>query len=146
MPDATPRHVNTAEPKRAERLVVVLTVIALGGVMLWRVNHLPSDQPHTVRDPGFLVDVNQSDADTLQLLPGLGPSIAANVVTRRETDGPFRSKAQLEEVRMIGPVLRERIEPWVTLEPPELFDRSAEKISPIPTTRSTPGGAGEAPR
>lgn len=146
MSGATPRHLNTAEPKRAERLVAVLMAIALGGVMLWRINRPPNDQPHPVRDPGFRVDVNRSDADTLQLLPGLGPSIAANVVTRRETSGPFRSKAELEEVRMIGPVLRERIEPWVTLGPPEPFGSSPEKSPPIPTTRSTPGGAGEAPR
>ena len=90
-------------------------MVALVGVLAWRLAHLPSDQPHAERNPGFRVDVNRADADTLQLLPGLGPSIAANVVQYRETVGPFEPTDQLEEVKMIGPVLRARIEPWVTL-------------------------------
>ncbi|MEM1028328.1 MAG: helix-hairpin-helix domain-containing protein [Planctomycetota bacterium] len=104
-----------SEPRRAFKLAGVLLLVALVGVLAWRLDHLPSDQPHAERNPGFLVDVNQADTETLQLLPGLGPSIAANVVQYRETVGPFETTDQLEQVKMIDPVLRARIEPWVTL-------------------------------
>lgn len=134
------------EPKRATPLATLLIAAALVGIMLWRVGHPPSPQPHAERNPGFRVDVNRSDADTLQLLPGLGPSIAENVVTRRETVGPFRSKAELQDVRMIGPVLRERIEPWVTLGPPQPPGVFLGDSVPRPTRRWTPGDEGEAPR
>jgi len=102
----------------APRLAIILTGVFLVGVLVWRGNHTPRDGPHAVLDPGFMVDVNRADAATLQLLPGLGPSIAENVVKHRETAGPFRRAEELEQVRMIGPVLRERMTPWITLGPP----------------------------
>ncbi|MEM7627754.1 MAG: helix-hairpin-helix domain-containing protein [Planctomycetota bacterium] len=68
-------------------------------------------------DSGYRIDVNRGDADTLQLLPGIGPSIAENVVAWRTEHGPFATPAELENVRMIGPVLRERITPWITFGP-----------------------------
>lgn len=101
---------------RASRLAWWMSALALGGVLLWRLTHLPHDQSHPPIDAGYRIDLNRADAATLQLLPGLGPSIAENVVHHRQTHGPFRAAAELENVRMIGPVLRERIEPWVTWE------------------------------
>lgn len=102
----------------ASRLAMGLVAGALLVTLAWRLNHLPSVEPHPPRDPGFLVDVNRADADTLQLLPGLGPSIAQNVVTRRETAGPFERVEDLQDVRMIGEILQTRIAPWVTLGKP----------------------------
>lgn len=79
----------------------------------------------------------------MQLLPGLGPSIAANVVKRRETAGPFRRIEELEEVRMIGTVLRTRLTPWVTLGDPTAV-ALPDPLSPPANPK--PGGEGGAPR
>ena len=61
----------------------------------------------------YRVPINEADEVTLQLLPGIGPSLAANIAAYREAHGPLVSPAQLEEVHRIGPKLRERITPWI---------------------------------
>lgn len=67
-------------------------------------------------DSGYRINVNQEDAATLQLLPGIGPSIARNIVTQREQGGLFVEPADLQSVHMIGPVLSERISPWIVFD------------------------------
>ncbi len=126
---------------------MVLVAGALGLTLVWRWNHPPSVEPHAPRDPGFRVDVNRADTATLQLLPGLGPSIAENVVRRRETAGPFERVEDLQNVRMIGEVLQSRIAPWVTLGQPE-GAVVALPLNPTLTPPSNPSGdgEGEAPR
>ncbi|MBB6430897.1 ComEA family DNA-binding protein [Algisphaera agarilytica] len=107
-------------PRTPHRHSVGLAIVLLfgmwGGVTGWRLFHLPSAGPHVARGPGFRIDINRADTATLQLLPGVGPSLAENVIEYRETVGPFQDAADLEQVQMIGPVLRQRIEPWVTVE------------------------------
>lgn len=49
------------------------------------------------------VNVNTAPADSLGAhLPGVGPSIAANIVAVRE-EGKFSSCADLEQVKGLGP-------------------------------------------
>jgi competence protein ComEA len=67
-------------------------------------------------DTGYRIAVNSADASSLELLPGVGPSIARNVIETRTAMGPFRDAEQLERVHMIGPVLRQRISPWVRFD------------------------------
>jgi competence protein ComEA len=58
-----------------------------------------SDQPVA----GGAVDINAADAVALEALPGVGPSIAQAIVEWRETNGPFASVDELEDVPGIGP-------------------------------------------
>lgn len=115
---------------RSSRLAWWIALLALVGVLVWRVSHQPLAEPHLPIDAGYRIDLNLADAATLQLLPGLGPSIAKNVVRHRETHGPFRSPAELENVHMIGPVLRQRIEPWVTCGDPLTPASGGEDATP----------------
>lgn len=48
------------------------------------------------------IDVNLADAETLQLLPGIGPAKAAAILAYREEHGPFSSLAELEKVSGIS--------------------------------------------
>ncbi len=66
-----------------------------------------------VEDTGYRIAINHAEPATLELLPGVGPAVAANLVRYRQEVGPLRSGADLEAVHLIGPVLRERIGPWV---------------------------------
>ena len=69
----------------------------------------------------YRINVNQADAHLLELLPGVGPSIAENLIQRRETSGPFLQPEDLQGVLRIGPVLSERMSPWIEFGPgPEL--------------------------
>lgn len=49
------------------------------------------------------VDPNRADPESLQRLPGVGPSIAAAIVASRDSAGPFRAADDLLRVRGIGP-------------------------------------------
>ncbi|PUB27191.1 competence protein ComEA [Promicromonospora sp. AC04] len=55
------------------------------------------------------VDINTADAAALEALPGVGPSIAQAIVEWRETNGPFASVDELEDVPGIGPATLDEI-------------------------------------
>ena len=61
-----------------------------------------------VRDGGR-VNVNSADAQTLQLLPGVGPVVSARVIADREANGPYSTLAAMTRVSGIGPRTVERI-------------------------------------
>jgi len=65
--------------------------------------------------PSGLVDVNSATAEQLDALPGIGPAKAAAIVAYRETEGPFRSKEDLLNVKGIGPSILAKIESAITL-------------------------------
>ncbi|MCB9797947.1 MAG: helix-hairpin-helix domain-containing protein [Alphaproteobacteria bacterium] len=64
---------------------------------------------------GQPLDLNLASAAQLQALPGLGPSLAARVVSSRDEEGPFLAVAELERVKGIGPATRARVEPWLVV-------------------------------
>ena len=49
------------------------------------------------------VDLNLASKKLLSYVSGLSPSIAKNIVERRDTRGPYRSRAELLEVPRFGP-------------------------------------------
>jgi competence protein ComEA len=62
---------------------------------------------------GAMVDVNRATVQELQVLPGVGPAIAAAIVTHRERRGPFTSVDALLDVTGIGPAKLEGIREFV---------------------------------
>lgn len=48
------------------------------------------------------VDVNSASVSLLTHVAGLGPALAKRIVTYRQTEGPFRSKTDLRNVRGLG--------------------------------------------
>ncbi len=63
-----------------------------------------------------LIDINAADAEKLEELPGIGPALAAAIVTYREEHGPFESVEALDEVRGIGPAKLEAVRPYIRLK------------------------------
>ncbi|MFP4144391.1 MAG: ComEA family DNA-binding protein [Phycisphaeraceae bacterium] len=91
-----------------------LGLAAMLGLSAW----LWWDRPLSRRDlqPAPLVhrvDVTRADAATLELLPGIGPSLAERIIEYREQGGALAGPADLERIRGIGPATRRKIEPWV---------------------------------
>jgi uncharacterized protein len=49
------------------------------------------------------VDVNRASVQLLTFVSGLGPQLAKNIIAHREQNGPFASRAQLQNVPRLGP-------------------------------------------
>jgi competence protein ComEA len=62
-----------------------------------------------------LVSINSATIEELDALPGIGPSLAQNIVDYRESNGPFTSVDQLGDVTGIGPSKLEKLRPLVGL-------------------------------
>ncbi|MBN1630345.1 MAG: ComEA family DNA-binding protein [Thermoleophilia bacterium] len=62
-----------------------------------------------------LVPLNSATLEQLDTLPGIGPSLAQQIVTYRETQGPFTSVEELTDVPGIGPAKLEQLRPLVGL-------------------------------
>ncbi|QKW10223.1 RNA-binding transcriptional accessory protein [Streptomyces sp. NA04227] len=52
---------------------------------------------------GVGVDVNTASAPLLARVSGIGSGLAENIVTHRDSNGPFRSRAALKSVPRLGP-------------------------------------------
>ena len=48
------------------------------------------------------VDVNTASRQLLSRISGLGPSLASNIISYRETNGPFKSREELRKVPRLG--------------------------------------------
>ncbi len=64
---------------------------------------------------GGQVSLNSASAEQLDSLPGIGPSLAQQIIAYRESQGPFTSVEQLTDVPGIGPAKLEQIRPLVVL-------------------------------
>lgn len=61
------------------------------------------------------VNINTAEALELELLPGVGAGLAAEIVSFREANGPFSSTEELLQVKGIGETLYARISPYITV-------------------------------
>jgi competence ComEA-like helix-hairpin-helix protein len=62
------------------------------------------------------IRINAATAAELDLLPGIGPALAARIIESRRADGPFSEPEDLERVRGIGPKTVERLVPYVRFD------------------------------
>ncbi len=74
-----------------------------------------SADPEADTVPPGGVNINQASATELQRLPGIGPAIAAAIITWRIDNGPFTSTDDLLDVPGIGPAKLAAIEDQVSL-------------------------------
>ncbi len=61
------------------------------------------------------IDLNSAMLEDLARLPGVGPSLAARIVERRQSGGTFRSIEDLRGVKGIGAVKLERLRHLLTI-------------------------------
>lgn len=62
-----------------------------------------------------LVDINTANQAELETLSGIGPVLAAEIITYRETEGDFNTIEDLQKVPGIGPATFEKIQAWITV-------------------------------
>ncbi len=73
------------------------------------------DQKSTVART-YQVNVNLADTRAFDNLPGIGPSLAKNIVADREANGRFNEIEDLKRVKGIGEKKFATIKPYLTLE------------------------------
>lgn len=112
-------------PKIVPVLAVVLLLAPLVG---WTAD----DRPDGV------VNINTADPAQLQLLPGVGKTVAERIIAFRESNGDFEAVDELVAVRGIGDTSLDKLRPWVTVTGDTTLE---EKVRSPRKGRS----AGEAP-
>lgn len=65
----------------------------------------------------YRINPNEADAQTLCLLPRIGPGIAQRLIDDRQANGPFQDASDLARVPMIGDKTVEALRPWVVFDP-----------------------------
>jgi competence ComEA-like helix-hairpin-helix protein len=66
---------------------------------------------------GVKLDVNRAPVEALEIVPGIGPKLAARIVEDRRERGAFASVLDVERVRGIGPKLAARLQRFATARP-----------------------------
>ena len=61
-----------------------------------------------------LININTATAEQLQELPGIGESIANEIIKYREENGPFTSKRDIMKVKGIGEKLYDQLKSMIT--------------------------------
>jgi len=61
------------------------------------------------------IDINSADAETLQLIPGIGPKTADAIVKYRKANGKFKSVDDLLSVKGIGEKSLAKMKPFLKL-------------------------------
>ena len=61
------------------------------------------------------VSINKANAEELQAVKGIGPSLAERIIEYREANGAFKSLENLKEVRGIGDAKFEKLKGQITL-------------------------------
>ena len=68
-----------------------------------------------VEEDSGLININTANEQMLRTLPGIGPVLAGNIITHRETYGPFGTVEELQNVPRIGPGIMNNIRSLVTV-------------------------------
>lgn len=62
------------------------------------------------------ININTANQAELELLPGIGPSLAQRIIDDRGAHGAFRSVDDLDRVKGIGPKTIQKLRPLVRVE------------------------------
>jgi competence ComEA-like helix-hairpin-helix protein len=66
----------------------------------------------------FPININTATSQELEQLPGIGPTLAQNIIAYRDVYGPFVNIEQIRNVADIGPITYEAIKPFITIGEP----------------------------
>lgn len=96
------------EGRPAAAACTALAALAIGGWLGWREATRPRGALPTTR-----LAVDTARPAELEVLPGVGPSLAAAIAADRRAHGPFGGAAGLDRVKGVGPALVRKLAPHV---------------------------------
>jgi len=62
------------------------------------------------------VNINSASSEELQVIPGIGVTLAERIIAYRTENGPFKNTEALTSVRGIGEKSLTKLRSWVTLK------------------------------
>ena len=85
-------------PQERKFICLIMIVFIMGAAvqLLLRRDIAPVRWARSVRQ--FKININTARADQLQMLPGIGATLAARIVDYRQENGPFKSLEDLQDV------------------------------------------------
>lgn len=72
-----------------------------------------NEPTHDNDETASLISISTASLETLMTLPNIGEATAQNIISYRNTHGPFETKEALLNVNNIGPSTYEKIEPLI---------------------------------
>jgi competence protein ComEA len=75
----------------------------------------PNAAESSVTNPTTKMNVNTAKAPQLETLPGIGPSLAQEIIQHRQQNGPFQSIEDLLNVSGIGPAKLEQMREFIVV-------------------------------
>jgi competence protein ComEA len=105
-------------PVPGTTLVAMLLAAALVATAAGRFRQpvMTPGSPGDATWPDARVDLNRAGAAELTLLPGIGPGLAARIVTDRDAAGPFGDVEELARVHRIGAATVRRLQAYAVAE------------------------------
>lgn len=107
-PQASLERLNLAAMVQEGQLITVPTLVPTPSGTA-----LPANAPDN--DQG-LININLADAPELDRLPGIGPTLAQEIVRYREANGPFARIEDLLNVPGIGPAKLDQVRDLITVQ------------------------------
>ena len=114
--------------KAQAKILTVLSVVlfAVGSYALIRDYYLrPSPTPHPWQAealdgylPTLVLDLNRCPAESLELIPWIGQSLAQRIVAYRQEHGPFAAVESLANVTGLGPTTVARVRRYFRVTTP----------------------------
>ena len=99
-------------------MLAVLTAVAWAALLAAAQGPLGDacgDAEAAARRPDMRIDVNTAEAALLEVLPGIGGTLAENIVVDRRANGLYESLGELDRVPRIGPKTIEKMRPYVVV-------------------------------
>lgn len=122
-----------SRPNAAPGGVTIASALGAPDVRVHRAQSAAAGRPLA---EGERLDLNRVTARELDRLPGVGPGLAARLISERKKRGGFRSLAAVDSVPGIGDALLDRISPFLTL--PDTGRRKPPAQSVLPGAPPAP--------
>ncbi len=105
--------INQLTHYRAKAFAVLLVV--MGVAIVWQWSYPKAEYSVQSLDRPFVVDLNSASESELNLLPGVGPKLARDILEYREQHGAFVSVDELKNVRGIKDGRLKSLAPYLAI-------------------------------
>lgn len=94
-------------------LIGILIIINIINYTQWRTNK--KSYAIIIEEGIRKISINEADESELEMLPGIGPSLAKMIIEHREKNGDFKNIEEIKKVKGIGEKLFEKIKPYIKI-------------------------------